>query len=118
MPKRRPMPRPRPMPKISQKANATAEQIAQAQARERAMAEEAAANKEAKAMAEADATAKAREAERKAAEAVEMALQLSSLDRQRLQVALIALGFDPGGSDGVFGPRTRQAIGAWQSARN
>jgi len=33
-------------------------------------------------------------------------------------VALSALGFDTRGSDGVFGPRSRDMIAAWQKARN
>ena len=31
--------------------------------------------------------------------------------------AFLADGFDPGGADGLFGPRTRAAIRSWQSAR-
>jgi peptidoglycan hydrolase-like protein with peptidoglycan-binding domain len=54
--------------------------------------------------------------ERKAAEAAEAALRLATLDRQRLQVALTALGFDTRGNDGVFGPRTREMVAAWQKA--
>ena len=30
---------------------------------------------------------------------------------------LRALGFDPGSPDGLFGPRTRKAIGGWQSSQ-
>jgi peptidoglycan hydrolase-like protein with peptidoglycan-binding domain len=51
-------------------------------------------------------------------EIAETALGLSITDRQRLQLALAGLGFDPGGADGVFGPRSRQAIKAWQKARD
>ena len=36
--------------------------------------------------------------------------------RRRVQLALAAQGFDPGQPDGVFGPRTRGAIEAWQQA--
>ena len=36
--------------------------------------------------------------------------------RRRVQSALAAQGFDPGQPDGVFGPRTRGAIQAWQQA--
>ena len=35
---------------------------------------------------------------------------------QQIQSALRADGFDPGPVDGMFGPKTRQAIEAWQSA--
>ena len=37
--------------------------------------------------------------------------------RRRIQQGLRAEGFDPGGADGRFGPRTRAAIRNWQSAR-
>jgi serine/threonine protein kinase/peptidoglycan hydrolase-like protein with peptidoglycan-binding domain len=57
-----------------------------------------------------------REARRKAAE-TESALGLTTADRQRAQVALTALGFDTGGTDGTFGTRTREMIAAWQKAR-
>ena len=63
--------------------------------------------------AEADAAA-----EKKAAEAVENALRLTTIDRQRLQVALTSLGFDTRGTDGAFGPRSREMIAGWQKARN
>ncbi len=43
---------------------------------------------------------------------------MATTDRQRLQVALTALGFDTRGSDGVLGPRSREMIAAWQKARN
>ncbi|HTG22645.1 MAG TPA: protein kinase [Reyranella sp.] len=58
--------------------------------------------------------ARSEEADAKAAEAAETALHLSPSDRQRLQVALTALGFATGGTDGVFGPRSREMIAAWQ----
>ena len=54
------------------------------------------------------------EADPKPAEAAETALHLAPSDRQRLQVALTALGFATGGTDGVFGPRSREMIAAWQ----
>ena len=44
----------------------------------------------------------------------------SGLDRdtrRRIQSALAAAGFDPGQPDGVFGPRTRQAVEGWQGAK-
>ena len=87
------------------KAEATARQIEEA---------------EKKATVDAEAKAKAAEAEtdRKAAEAAETTLRLAATDRQRVQVALTALGFDTRGSDGAFGPRSRDMIAAWQKARN
>ena len=45
-------------------------------------------------------------------------MRLPVLDRQHLQVALTALGFNTGGTDGAFGARTREMIAAWQKARN
>ena len=53
-------------------------------------------------------------ADAKTAEAAETALHLTTSDRQRVQVALTALGFATGGTDGVFGPRSREMIAAWQ----
>lgn len=50
------------------------------------------------------------------AEQAETALKLSTRDRQKIQVALTSLGFDAGGADGVFGPRTRSKIADWQSS--
>jgi peptidoglycan hydrolase-like protein with peptidoglycan-binding domain len=50
------------------------------------------------------------------AEQAEAALKLGTRDRQKIQVALTSLGFDAGGADGVFGPRTRTKIADWQSA--
>jgi serine/threonine protein kinase/peptidoglycan hydrolase-like protein with peptidoglycan-binding domain len=52
------------------------------------------------------------------AEAVENALRLELADRRRLQVALTSLGFDTHGNDGVFGPRSREMISAWQKSRS
>ena len=37
--------------------------------------------------------------------------------RRQSQQGLRAEGFDPGGADGLFGPRTRAAIRRWQSSR-
>ena len=48
---------------------------------------------------------------------VEEALGLDRAARLRIQEGLLFAGFDPGGADGLFGPRTRAAIRAWQSAR-
>ena len=44
----------------------------------------------------------------------EAALELSFQDRSLIQWGLSAQGFDPGPADGVFGPRTRAALRAWQ----
>lgn len=48
------------------------------------------------------------------AEQAETALKLSTRDRQKIQVALRSMGFDVGGADGVFGPRSRSMIAEWQ----
>jgi peptidoglycan hydrolase-like protein with peptidoglycan-binding domain len=89
------------------KADAEAKQEADDEAKQRADAE-------ARQKAEAAADAAARKA---AAGTAETALQLTSADRQRLQMALTVLGFDTRGSDGVFGPRSREMIASWQRAR-
>ena len=44
----------------------------------------------------------------------EASLELSFQDRSLIQWGLSAQGFDPGPADGVFGPRTRVALRAWQ----
>jgi peptidoglycan hydrolase-like protein with peptidoglycan-binding domain len=80
----------------------------EAQAAAQRQADEEARNK---AAAEA---ARTEEARAKTAEAAETALHLAPSDRQRLQVALSGLGFATGGTDGVFGPRSREMIAAWQ----
>ena len=46
----------------------------------------------------------------------EEGLGLNRAARRRIQQGLRAEGFDPGGADGQFGPRTRAAIRNWQSA--
>lgn len=86
-------------------------------------AEEARLQAEAEAKRKADAAAaqnaqKAEPADPAVAEAAESSLALGTADRQQLQAALAARGFDPQGVDGVFGPRTRQAIAAWQKSHN
>ena len=54
---------------------------------------------------------------RKAAEETEVALGLAAPDRQRVQVALTALGFPTGSVDGVLGARSREMIAAWQTKK-
>ena len=83
----------------------------QAEARQKAEAEAAAKRK-----AEEEARQK-EEAERKAAEAAEAALRHVLLDRQHIQVALNSLGFNTNATNGIFGPRTREMIAAWQASR-
>ena len=48
---------------------------------------------------------------------VEEELSLNRATRRQVQLGLRSAGFDPGGADGLFGPRTRAAIRSWQSAR-
>gem|GEM_PF-417245 len=96
-----------------EKAEASAKQIAEAEAKAKAEADA-----KAKAEAEAKAKADAEAAAKKAAEAAESGLRLAPPDRQRVQMALSALGFDTRGSDGALGPRSREMISAWQKARN
>ena len=48
---------------------------------------------------------------------VEEGLRLDRSSRRQIQRGLQAGGFDPGGADGLFGPRTRAAIRAWQTSR-
>ncbi|MBM9596086.1 peptidoglycan-binding protein [Roseitranquillus sediminis] len=50
------------------------------------------------------------------AELEERALGLTREERQQVQRDLVLLGFDTRGIDGIFGPGTRGAIRAWQSA--
>lgn len=107
---------------------AAAEEAARRQAMEEARRqadEQAAAEAVAKAKAEAEAAAtaqenaarrlRAEENNRKTAEEAEAALRLATPDRQRIQVALNALGFPTGGADGMLGVRSREMIAAWQA---
>ena len=48
---------------------------------------------------------------------VEEGLGLDRAARRHVQEGLRAAGFDPGGADGMFGPRTRSAIRSWQTSR-
>ena len=47
---------------------------------------------------------------------VEEGLNLDRAARRQIQQGLAAEGFDPGGADGLFGPRPRAAIRRWQSS--
>jgi hypothetical protein len=94
-------------------------QAAEQEAREQEAREKAAAEEQAS-KAEADAGKARAEAvalERRTAEAAEAALHLGQVDRQKIQVALTAQGFDTHGTDGVLGPRSREMVAAWQAAR-
>ena len=48
---------------------------------------------------------------------VEEGLGLDRAARRAIQEGLQAAGYDPGGADGMFGPRTRSAIRRWQTSR-
>ena len=48
---------------------------------------------------------------------VEEGLGLDRASRREIQEGLQGGGFDPGGADGMFGPRTRAAIRSWQSSQ-
>ena len=48
---------------------------------------------------------------------VEEGLRLDRASRRQIQLGLQTEGFDPGGADGLFGPRTRAAIRSWQTSR-
>ena len=52
----------------------------------------------------------------RADETSEQTLALARAERIRIQRRLALAGFDPRGFDGVFGPRTREAIAAYQVA--
>ena len=51
------------------------------------------------------------------AEEREKRLGLDRSVRRRLQSCLKTAGFDPGAPDGLFGPRTRSAVRAWQATQ-
>ena len=50
-------------------------------------------------------------------ELAEKGLELNPADRRLIQMGLVAEGFHPGPADGLFGPRTRKAIGLWQTSQ-
>ena len=95
-------------------ASRKAAEAEKAKAEEDAQRAAALQQQQAEAKARADAERKAEEAAREKPADDEAALRLSPKDRQRIQVALASLGFDIGGADGNFGPRSRQMIAAWQ----
>jgi serine/threonine protein kinase len=99
-------------------AEAAAREKAAEEARQKAAAEGAARQKAEEEAAQRRAAEEAAAKQKAEAEAAEAALRLQPVDRQRLQVALTALGFNTGGNDGNFGARTREMIAAWQKARN
>ena len=47
----------------------------------------------------------------------DVAFTLTRAQRREVQAALAGQGTSPGPADGVFGPRTRAAVAAWQSSR-
>ena len=51
------------------------------------------------------------------AASAEAALGLDRATRRRVQAGLAASGLNPGGADGIFGDRTREALAAWQGSR-
>ncbi len=110
-------PVPEPTPTVDNAAARARQQQEETQDAARQAEEDAAKKKKADDDAAAKALADAA-SEKKAAEAAEAGLRLSTPDRQRLQVALTALGFDTRGVDGTFGPRSREMVAAWQKARN
>jgi peptidoglycan hydrolase-like protein with peptidoglycan-binding domain len=50
-----------------------------------------------------------------AADEVERSIGLTKQGRSRVQLALTLLGYSTGGTDGVFGAKSRTAISAWQA---
>src|SRR5882672_9099472 len=52
-----------------------------------------------------------------AAEEVERSIGMTRQGRSRAQLALTLLGYNTGGTDGVFGAKSRTAISAWQTDR-
>jgi uncharacterized caspase-like protein len=52
-----------------------------------------------------------------AAEEAERSIGLTKQGRSRAQLALTLLGYKTGGTDGSFGPKSRNAIKAWQADR-
>ena len=93
---------------------AAAREKADAEAKAQEAAQQAA-KQAAAAAAEAD-RQKALEKDKAHAMEAEAGLHLGPLDRQHVQVALTALGFNTNGTDGVFGQHTHDMIAAWQKS--
>ena len=85
---------------------------------ERQKAEQEATARAARQKAEEETRQSAAAMDKKAAEAAEAMLRLTPSDRQKAQVALTSLGFNTGGTDGAFGPRSREMIATWQKSIN
>ena len=85
---------------------------------EQAAKEKADAEARAQSAAQEAARQKALESDKARAAEVENALRLSLPDRQHVQVALTALGFNTNGTDGVFGQHTHDMVAAWQKSRS
>ena len=99
-------------------AKAAEEQRATAQATAKATEEERVRAQAATKAAEEQQTREQADREARAnAEPAEAELRMTNRDRQKLQVALTSLGFDVGGIDGAFGPRSREMIAAWQTKK-
>ena len=88
------------------------------QADARAAKEKADADAKAREAADRLAKMRAEAADKTHAAEVEAGLHLGPLDRQHVQVALTALGFDTNGTDGVFGQHTHVMVAAWQKSRS
>jgi len=120
-----PAPSPTPIPALPAASDAAARRAAEEQRlaaeeaanRARRQQEQAAAKAAEEEKARAEAATKPDEETRRNAERGETELRLSGRDRQKLQVALTSLGFDVGGIDGSFGPRSRQMIANWQTKK-
>jgi peptidoglycan hydrolase-like protein with peptidoglycan-binding domain len=106
--------------RVTAAAEETRRQAAEQEAREKEAREKAIADDSARSAAAEAEKAKAVEVvpDRKAAEVAEDALHLGSVDRQKVQVALTAQGFDTRGTDGMLGPRSREMVAAWQAAHS
>ena len=106
------------------KAEAELQKMREAQAkadqqkRESDIAQQAADKARQQILAEQAAKEKTEAVDRASAESAETALHLSPFDRQHIQVALTALGYDTNATDGVFGQKTRDMIAAWQTRRS
>ena len=98
-------------------AKAAADEQLRLQAAAQAAEQERARQAAATAAEQEQARAQAEREARANAEPGEAELRLTRRDRQKFQVALTSAGFDVGGIDGTFGPRSREMIAAWQGKR-